>query len=93
MGIKEPQELDEATQYFTTTIQAAGWYSTPTIADKRNNEPNNIPVYIRELVVIKRQARGRWQRSRNIEDWLIYNRLRRRLHRALTKMRNNTFER
>ena len=93
LRIKEPHELDEATQHFTTTIQAAGWYSTPTIADKRNNESNNIPVSIRELVVIKRQARGRWQRSRNTEDWLTYNRLRRKLHRALTKMRNNTFER
>jgi hypothetical protein len=28
--IKECEELDEATQYFTTLIQAAAWISTPT---------------------------------------------------------------
>jgi len=29
LRIKDCEELDEATQYFTTLIQAAAWYSTP----------------------------------------------------------------
>jgi hypothetical protein len=43
LRIKEPQELDEVTQHFTTVIQAAGWHSTPSIAEKRNDESNNVP--------------------------------------------------
>jgi hypothetical protein len=93
LRIKEPQEIHEATQYFTTIIQAAGWYSTPSIAEKRNDVSHNVPVSIRELVTRKRQARSRWQRSRNTDDRLTYYRLRRKLHTALTNLRNNTFER
>jgi hypothetical protein len=33
--IKEPNELDEVTQYFTTLIQGAAWYSTPTPKEGR----------------------------------------------------------
>jgi hypothetical protein len=54
LRIKEHQELDEATQHFTTIIQAAEWYSTPSIAEKKNDESNNVPVSIRELVTRKR---------------------------------------
>jgi hypothetical protein len=50
LTIKEPNELDEVTQYFTTVIQEGVWY------------------------------------------WLIYNKLRRNLHDALTNAKNKTFE-
>jgi hypothetical protein len=35
LRIKECEELDEATHYFTTLIQAAAWYSTPHPAQGR----------------------------------------------------------
>jgi hypothetical protein len=35
--IKETDELDQATQYFTTLIQEAAWYSTPTPPNKIKN--------------------------------------------------------
>jgi hypothetical protein len=38
--IKETDELDRATQYFTTLIQEAAWYSTPAPPDKTNNTHN-----------------------------------------------------
>jgi hypothetical protein len=39
---KETDELDQATQYFTTLIQEAAWYSTPTSPDEIGNT-YNIP--------------------------------------------------
>jgi hypothetical protein len=35
--IKEADEFDQATQYFTTLIQEAAWYSTPTPQNKIKN--------------------------------------------------------
>jgi hypothetical protein len=91
MYIKEPNELDEVTQYFTTLIQEAAWYSTPTPKEVRE-KIDNISFHIRELVTEKRRARSKWQRLRNNDDRLIYNRLRRKLHNALTNDKNKTFE-
>jgi hypothetical protein len=72
LRIKEPNEL-EVTQYFTTLIQEAAWYSTPTPQEERK-KTDNIPFHICELVTEKRRAQTRWQRSRN-NDMLIYNRV------------------
>jgi chlorite dismutase len=91
LRIKEPNELEEVTQYFTTLIHEAALYLTPTPKDERK-KIDNIPFHIRELVTEKRRARSRWQRSRNNDDSLIYNRLRRKLHNALTNAKNKTFE-
>jgi hypothetical protein len=89
--IKETDELDQATQFFTTLIQEAAWYSTPTPLDKTNNT-HNIPLHIRELVTEKHRARKRWQNSRNNDDRIIYSRLKRRLHNVLENTRNISFE-
>ena len=89
--IKETDELDQAAQYFTTLIQEAAWYSTPTPLDTTKHT-YNIPLHIRELVAEKRRARNRWQRSRNNDDRINYNRLKRRLHNTLANERNMTFE-
>jgi len=67
LRIKECEELDEATQYFTTLIQAAAWCSTPP-SHARTTSANNTPLSIRELSAKKRHSRGRWQRSRNQGD-------------------------
>jgi hypothetical protein len=89
--IKGTDKLDQATQYFTTLIQEAAWYSTPTPLDTTKHT-YNIPLHIRELVAEKRRARNKWQRSRNIDDTINYNRLKRRLHNTLANVRNTTFE-
>jgi len=91
LRIKECEELDKETQYFTTLIQAAAWYSTPTPPRARTTSANNTPLYIRELIAEKRRSRGRWQRSRNQDDRLIYNRLRRKLQAALRNANNDSF--
>lgn len=89
--IKSTDELDEATQNFTNLIQQAAWHSTPA-PTVNFNEINNIPLYVRELVTEKRRARSRWHRTRNNEDRLNYNRLRRKLHNTLKNTKNSSFE-
>jgi hypothetical protein len=89
--IKETYKLDHATQYFTTLIQEAAGYSTPAPPDKTKNT-YNIPLHIRELVTAKRRARKRWQNSRNNDDRIINNRIKRRLHNTLANARNMSFE-
>jgi hypothetical protein len=64
--IKEPNELDEAVQNFTTLTQQAAWHSTPVPTEKLK-EMDNIPLYVEELGTEKRRARNRWQRTRNTE--------------------------
>jgi hypothetical protein len=90
--IKEANELDQATQYFTTIIQEAAWYSTPTPPNKTTNM-YNIPLHIGELVAEKGRARNRWQNSLNNNDRINYNRLKRQLHNMLANIRNINFER
>jgi hypothetical protein len=72
-------------------IQEAAWYSTPAPPDKTNNT-FNIPLHIHELVTEKRRARNRCQNSRNNDDRIIYNRLKRRLHNTLANTRDISFE-
>jgi hypothetical protein len=88
--IKEADELDQATQ-ITTLIQETARYSTPMPLDTTKHS-HNIPLHIRELVAEKRRARNRWQRSRNEDDRINYNKLKRRLDNTLTDARNTTFE-
>jgi hypothetical protein len=57
LRIKEPNELDEVTQCFTTLIQEAACYSTPTPKEGRK-KIDNIPFHIRELVTEKRRPRS-----------------------------------
>jgi len=90
LRIKECTELDEAIQYFTTLVQAAAWYSIP-LPHATTKHADNTPLYIREHVAEKRRWRGKWQRSGNQGDRLLYNRLRRKLQTALRNVSNDTF--
>jgi hypothetical protein len=80
--IKEPNELDEAVQNFTTLIQQAAWHAT-VVPTETLKEIDNIPLCVKELVTEKRRARNRRQRTRNNEERLNFNRLRRKLHNTL----------
>jgi hypothetical protein len=44
--IKEPKELDEATQYFTTLMQEAAWYSTPTPKEGKRKWIISLSIYV-----------------------------------------------
>jgi hypothetical protein len=57
LRIKEPMELDEVGQYFTTFIQEAAWCSRPTPKEEMK-KIDNTSFHIRELVT---EADGRDQ--------------------------------
>jgi hypothetical protein len=40
--IKEPNKVHEVTQYFTTFIHEAAWYSSPTPKEERKKEKKKI---------------------------------------------------
>jgi hypothetical protein len=72
-------------------VQDTAWISAP---QSRQTETNttHIPLHIRQLFAEKRRDRRTWQRSRDVRDQHIYNRLRRELKQALREAQNNTFE-
>ena len=90
LRLKEDREVDAAVQYFTELIQKAAWQAT-LIKNVRTQKDLNVPLHIRELVIDKRSARKRWQRSRNIQDKTYLNRLTHRLGGALLESRNEPF--
>lgn len=63
INLKIPQEIDEATEVFITTVQNCAWAATPTITNKIRNDIN-----ILEMDRGKRRVRTRWQQSRNPAD-------------------------
>ena len=91
LRIKEREELDDTTQYFTTLLQEEAWHSTPP-PRARTKPVNNIPLHISELLAEKRLSRRRWQCSWNQGDRIIYNLLKRKLKTALRHTNNATFE-
>jgi hypothetical protein len=50
LRIKECAELDEATQYYTTLIQAASWHSTPHSAQGRSLLTTLLSTYVNSLL-------------------------------------------
>lgn len=89
--IKDAHDLDEATQYLTTTIQNAAWQATPS-ATSTHPADTNIPRHIRHLVTEKRKARKKWQQTKQRQNKTLYNRLTHQLHTELMKVRNDTFQ-
>lgn len=91
ISLKTTDEIEQATNLFITTIQSAGWRSTPQPTNSKINSPN-IPYEIMEIVKEKRRARARWQRTHNIEDKRKFNQLNNKLRNKLKQTRNETFQ-
>ena len=77
---------------YNSTSSSSVEFHTPLPCRARTKPLDNTPLYIREHIAEKRRSRGRWQRSRNQGDRLIYNRLKRKLQTALRNADNATFE-
>lgn len=78
LRIKSTEELDEAAQHFTQTVQRAACKST----SETNSKPEtttNVPLQIKRIVTQKCRSRRIWKNSRNVKEQHIYNRLRRQL--------------
>ena len=70
--LQSPDEVDDAVDTLTNLIQEAAYLSTPPTYSGQNPTYPAL-LYIRDMVTQKRQARSRWQRSRNPVDKREYN--------------------
>jgi len=81
----------DAILHYSTSSSSVALHTAPP-PRPRPKPVDNACLYIRELIAEKRRSRGRWQRSRNQGDRLIYNRLKRKLQTSLRNANNATFE-
>jgi len=89
ISLKTPNEVEDAVQNFTESIQSAAWNSS-TIQNYHANS-HSTPTHVRELITQKRRARARWQRTRLPSDKNLLNNLTSSLKRMLSKIRNESF--
>lgn len=89
ISLKTPNEVEDAVQNFTKSIQSAAWNSSTIQNDLANS--HSTPTHVRELITQKRRARARWQRTRLPSDKNLLNNLASSLKRMLSKIRNESF--
>jgi hypothetical protein len=88
--IKTKSEIDVAIAEYTRTLQESAKAATPL-------SPITVPVVtyppdIREMVLEKRRARKRWQRTRLAHDKATLNRLTRKLSQKIKSFKNKSFK-
>jgi hypothetical protein len=89
--LKTANEIDEATQNFTTSIQNAAWMSTPVL-ETRESEGINYPHNVMEKIAEKRRLRRVWHNTRHPVDKRALNRATRELKILIRTMKNETFK-
>jgi hypothetical protein len=89
LSLKTDEEIENAVEYFTTSVQSSAWFST---TPKCDNRMPKYPQYIRDLIREKRRARKRWHNSRLTVDKQSYNRLNNLLKSQLRTLRNERRE-
>ena len=92
ISLKTEQEIKDATNDFTITIQRAAWSASP-ITTKNVRQEVNIPNEILQLVRAKRRARAKWPRSRNPVDKNLYIRLTNNLKTKINAVKQETYRR
>ena len=90
LRLQTTTELEDAVDYIINLIQEAAWRATPP-GHQIPPDKHNVPLHIRHLITEKRRARSRWQRTRNLRDKTVLNRLTHELTNALKEVRNETF--
>lgn len=89
--LKSPDDINEAVDNITKLIQQSAQYATPKNSVK-NNENNNIPKQIADLIVERRQTRRLWMHTRDPQIKTVLNRLTRNLHHLLKTRDNEILE-
>jgi predicted house-cleaning noncanonical NTP pyrophosphatase (MazG superfamily) len=90
--LKTPSDVENAVEYFTTSVQSAAWNSSDPPKMRQNNNSLSYPLMIRELIQEKRRARGKWQRTRLQADKQIFNRLSNRLKKEISEFKNSKYQ-
>lgn len=91
--MKTEEDIDNATEYITKSIQTAAWLSTPPPRMVSKISVNqNVPHVIKEKILEKRRLRRVWHCSRHPADKRDFNRAAAELKRLLIDAENETLE-
>ena len=90
-SIKTADELEEAVDKFTKSVQKAAWSSSLPRSSRAEHLPR-YPQYIRDLITAKRRARKVWQTNRLPSDRRTFNRLNNELKRLIQKFNRTNYD-
>lgn len=90
--LKTAQEVDLAVMEFTKAIQDCALNSCRPNTRSCVSTKSPLPEHIRNLLVLKRRARARWQRTRYPSDRFTFNRLTQQLKSSLSEFRSRNFD-
>lgn len=87
-SLKTDSELEDELDSLIEAIQSSAWESTPSTT--KSNNRKSYPLEVRELLLMKRKARKKWQSERTSENKTILNRLSNKLKNLLKEMKNKS---
>lgn len=90
ISLKSPQELEEAAKSFTNILQQQAKSATPA-GTKKHRDHASYPKEILELVKKRRQARHRWQESRDPNHKTEFNRISKLVKNCIREHNNDSF--
>lgn len=91
--LKNPCDIEEAVNLFTSKVQAAAWEATPGAYETTpiTSGSNNCSIQVKKAIANKRRLRRIWQNTGNPEDKTNLNRAARNLRQLLKTMKNEWF--
>ena len=88
VNICTKEELDSEIKLYISTVKHAIKLATTHYQNQSSISDNEIKMMCKQ----KRQARKKWQKSRNLTDKTIYNNLKNKLHRKANELKIDKFE-
>ncbi|GAB0098472.1 hypothetical protein DMENIID0001_142100 [Sergentomyia squamirostris] len=88
--LKNPEDIEAATEFITSAIQYASWSATPEKIVKGSKQ--FCPGNIKRMIADKRRLRRKWQKTRSRGDKTAFNVAVKELKRAMTAASNASLE-
>ncbi|KAL4111825.1 hypothetical protein QTP88_015710 [Uroleucon formosanum] len=94
ISLKTNEQIEEAVQNLTTSIQTAVYNSSfkTNIPVENSILKNSLPLHIQELIKTKRRARARWQRYNLPSDKRILNNLTNTIKKLIQQHKSTFFQ-
>ncbi|KAL4136280.1 hypothetical protein QTP88_007828 [Uroleucon formosanum] len=94
ISLKTDEQIEEAVQNLTTSIQTAVYNSSfkTNIPVENSILKNSLPLHIQELIKTKRRARARWQRYNLSSDKRILNNLTNTIKKLIQQHKSTFFQ-
>ncbi|KAL4098606.1 hypothetical protein QTP88_023174 [Uroleucon formosanum] len=92
ISLKSTDQIDEAAQNLTTSIQTAVFKASYVTNTPDNSKHNILPPQIQKLIVKKRRVRSLWQRSNLPSDKRLLNYLSNLIKKLIIKHKSNFFQ-